>query len=88
MLYNFPHQIPPHPNLLQSPGGQYMGEIVPQLAVWPISGVSLQVKAFQKRLLSSSCLPGGPSPTSHIIHSLESGHAGVLSEVVIPFQDL
>ena len=88
MLCDFPRRIPLQPNLLQSPVGQNMVGIVPQLAVWPISGISSQVKTFQKRLLSSSCHPGGLNPTSHMIHSLENGLAGVLNEVVIPFQDL
>lgn len=60
----------------------------PQLAVWSISGRASIVRDFQFRRLSLSSSHGGPKQTSHTIHCLENGIAGVLNGVQIPFLDL
>ena len=88
MLMYYPCLIPPQESLLQREGHQRATEIIPQLAVWPVSGKSTEVAAFLLRL-HNSCLPhGGRSPRSHMSPSLENGPAGVQSGVVIPFQVL
>ena len=60
----------------------------PQLATWPISGESLQVRAFQEQLGISSFPPGEPNPTRPMIPTSRSGYAGALKGVQIPFLDL
>ena len=86
MLWDFPRLIAPAPDLIQKPTGSPM-EMAPQLAVWPVSGNVSRVMAFQTMLLSSCLGPGEPNRHSRMIHISESGLAGVLKGVVIPFQD-
>jgi len=61
---------------------------LPQLAVWHISGISSEVRTFQKKLQHSSSHHGGPKQTSHTTHSLANGTAGVLNGALIYFLDL
>ena len=65
-------------------GSQGM-DITPQLAVWPVSGKSTVVTAFQQKLRSSCWPPGGRSPHRHTTPCSEDGLAGVLKGIVIPF---
>lgn len=58
-------------------------DILPQLAVWPIS--KIYIATFQSQLNSSSSHPG---EAELITFTLGSGLAGILDRVVIPFQDL
>ena len=62
--------------------------IMPQLAVWSISGRALAVKAFQDKLQSLSSTHGDQKLADHKTHYLGDGIAGVLCGVQIPFQDL
>ena len=62
-------------------------EFLPQLAVWPVSGISLDVETFQSQLKSLSSHPGGVKHPELMTPISKSGWAGVLNEVVIPFQD-
>lgn len=60
----------------------------PQLAVWPISGKSLQVKTFPAQLGISSWLPGESSLKRLMIPTSKNGWASALQGVQIPFLDL
>uniref|UniRef100_A0A1X7VBG0 Uncharacterized protein n=1 Tax=Amphimedon queenslandica TaxID=400682 RepID=A0A1X7VBG0_AMPQE len=61
--------------------------IMPQLAVWSISGKDWMNKVFQAKLQTSSSVHGGHKQTSHMTHYLGNGMAGVPNGVPIPFQD-
>ena len=63
-------------------------EMVPQLAMWPVSGNDTLVAAFQRRLLNFCSNPGESNQVSPMTHTFGSGFAGVLKGVAIPFQDL
>ena len=63
-------------------------EFLPQLAVWPVSGISLDVETFQSQLKSLSSHPGGVKHPELLMTPIsKSGWASVLNRVVIPFQD-
>ena len=88
MLMDYPRLIPPQEGLLQR-GQDHRGmDITPQLAIWPVSGKSTVVTAFQQKLRSSCWPPGGRSPHRHTTPCSEDGLAGVLKGIVILFQDL
>ena len=86
MLWEFPRLIAPAQDLIRRPTGSRM-EMVPQLAVWPVSGKDSLVAPFRKRLLGSCCSHGDLSQLSLMTHISRSGLAGVLKGVAIPFQD-
>ena len=58
---------------------------LPQLAMWPISGRSLET--FQSQLRSSSSHLGEAKHLEPMTPTFKSGYADVLNGVVIPFQD-
>ena len=62
--------------------------IMPQLAVWSISGKDSMNKVFQAKLQTSSSIHGGQKQTSPMTHYSGDGIAGVLNGVPIHFQDL
>jgi len=62
--------------------------LLPQLAVWHISGISSKVRTFQKKLQHSSLSRGGPKQTSLMTRCSENGIAGVLNGLSIHFVDL
>ena len=62
-------------------------DLQPKLAVWPVSGRSLEVETFQKLLRSSSSSLGGQKHPEPMTPTLGSGWAGVLNGIWIPFQD-
>ena len=82
-----PRLIAPAPDLIQRPTGSLM-EMVPQLAVWPVSRKDTLVTAFQRRLRNFYSNPGESNQVSTMTHTFRSGLAGVLKGVAIPFQDL
>ena len=59
--------------------------IMPQLAMWSISGKDWGSKAFQARLRTSSSNHGGRKPIRHMTHCLGDGIAGVLNGGSDPF---
>ena len=63
-------------------------DLVPQLAIWHISGRNIETKSFWRKLACSCSSPGGLRPTSLTTHSLASGIAGVVQGAQIPFQAL
>ena len=81
-----------HPRLLDQ-GAQVMlhpdpTTLIPQLAVWPISGDSTEARSFQRKQPPSCSNPGGPRPISLTTHSSGNGIAGVVNGVQIQFQAL
>ena len=88
MLWEFPRQISPFPDLIQNPAELDLPELTTQLAVWPISGRSSMTVAFQRKLQGCCWPPGGPSQTNLMTFTSESGLTDVWNEVPIPFQDL
>jgi len=87
MLWDFPRQLPRTVDLFQQTSNAVQMDLVPQLAVWPISGRSSEVEVFQSQLRSSSLHPGEAKHPNHTTHTSRSGWAGVLNGVWIPFQD-
>ena len=61
-------------------------DLVPQLAVWHISGRDTETRSFRRKLPHSCSNYGALRPISLTTHSLASGIAGVVQEVQIPFQ--
>ena len=57
-LDGLPSPHPPQESLQQREGHERATEIIPQLAVWPVSGKSTEATAFLLRL-QNSCLPLG-----------------------------
>lgn len=88
MLMDYPRLIPPQEGLLRRGEERRVTEIIPQLAVWPVSGKDIETVAFLRKLQSSCWPPGGQNPPSPMSPCLENGPAGVLKGVVIPFQVL
>ena len=82
MLVDWPCLLPKQDTITESV------PIMPQLAVWSISGKDWASKAFQARLRTSSSNHGGQKPISHMTHCLGNGTSGVLNGVQIHFQDL
>ena len=85
MLWEVPRRIPHLPGLIQNPVRLDLPELTTQLAVWPISGRNSVTAAFRRRLQDYCWPPGGPSQTSPMTRTSESGLAGVQNEVLIPF---
>ena len=85
MLIDHPRSIIPS---LRTPVSIDLMLLLPQLAEWHISGISSEVKTFQKKLPHSSSNHGGLKQTSHMTNSLPNCTAGVLNGVSIHFLDL
>lgn len=90
-LEDLPVLLPPIEDIVTSPDGYYhpmaMRGHLP-LAAWPISGEPTAQQAFQTRLLRSSGDRGDHPQNQHTHRLGDSGIAGVLNGVVIPFQPL
>ena len=76
-LMTQPHNGKPHPLRHQI-----------HLAVWPVSGESSRIKAFQKTLVRSSSNPGLQELKNNTTNPGESGLAGVIDGRVIFFKHL
>ena len=72
MLWDFPRQLPRTVDLFQQTSNAVQMDLVPQLAVWPISGISSEVEVFQRQLRSSSLHPGGTKHLNHTTHTSRS----------------
>ena len=77
MLVDWPRLLPKQDTITESV------PIMPQLAMWSISGKDWASRAFQARLRTSSSNHGGRKPISHMIHCLGHGTTGVLNGVQI-----
>ena len=58
--------------------------MLPQLAIWHISGRDTEVSSFRRKLHSFRLAPAGQKQTNPITHYLLSGTAGVLCCVQFP----
>lgn len=87
LLHNYPRQLPRSLDLFQWTSNRDQMDLLPQLAVWPISGKSLDVETFQSQLKNSSSHPGEARHPKLTTPILKNGLAGVLNGVAIPFQD-
>ena len=88
LLVNVPLRIKPHEDLILETREGSMPDLVPHLAVWPISGNTILAKRFQKKLRSCSSPPGEASQQNLVTPCVGHGSGGVVDGVVIPFQDL
>jgi len=86
MLMDYPRLIPPQENLLQKAQSHRVMDIMPQLAIWPVSRRNTELLAFQQQLQTSCWSPGGRSPHILMTPYSEDGLAGVLRGIMIPFQ--
>ena len=82
MLVDYPRLIAAETEIMVNRDSSLM---LPQLAVWHISGRDTEINSFRKMLWTSCSAPGGPKQTNPMTHSLLSGIAGVLNGVQIPF---
>ena len=81
-------RIDPHQEVMVEVWEGRLPEITPPLAVWPISGNTMQRKEFQEKLQNFSYHRGGKNLHNHTTLSAKSGSAGALNGISIPFQDL
>ena len=91
MLVSSPVLLPETQDILAGPRGEYhpmaMEGHLP-LAAWPISGSRTAAEDFLKGLSRCSASPGGAQQSLHMLQLGDSGVAGVLNGVSIPFQHL
>ena len=84
MLVREPLIIPHSQETIQSECLNNLPDIIPQLAVWVISGVCVQAATFRSQLQTSCYPPGEINQQSLTTHPLEGGLAGVMSGTKIP----
>ena len=87
MLYDYTQQLPCTLSLFQQTSNASQMDLLPQLAVWPISGKNLDMEVFQRQLKSSYLHPGEAKPPEPMILTLINGWASVLNRVLILFRD-
>ena len=88
LLINKPLLIPQSPLPIQSVCQNRVPDIMPQLAVWVVSGIGARVANFQTQLQTLSCPHGETSPRDHTTPPSTNGLAGVRNGRKIPFLDL
>lgn len=76
MCIDLPRIMPNEENLILPTHPQSMLEVIPQLAVWSISGDDTKPKSFRKKLSDSCSHRGGKNPRSHMSLSSSAGLAG------------
>ena len=86
MLMDYPRRVDPVQTRVVV--GQMQPTMVPQLAVWPISGKGTEVKSFRRKLQHYSSNQQESRLIDLTTHSSESGIASVIEGVQIPFADL
>ena len=84
MLIDYPRLIIQKPDVVVSKDPMLL---LPQLAIWNISGRSSKTKTFLKKLQHSCSNHGEQKQTNLMTYSLISGIAGVLNGVLFRFQD-
>ncbi len=63
-------------------------DIVPRLAVWPISSRNIAQQTFQQELHHSCSLHGGRNHQNRMIPCSKTGFAGAQNGTQIPFRDM
>ena len=76
LLVNKPLLIPQSPRSIQSVCQNRVPDIIPQLAMWVVSGIDAKVENFQTQLQTLSCPHGETSPHDHTIPPSINGLAG------------
>ena len=86
LLIEIPLLIPTQENIVISPTQQefIMPAGVPQLVVWPLSGISGDQEVFQKKLQDFWHPPGGTRQNQHMSLYSNGGIAGVRNRTKIP----
>ena len=90
-LVDLPIALPEMPTLLSNPLGEPHPLILQdhlRLAAWKVSGVKSKIEVFLRKLSRSSALHGGMAPKNPTHLPGQSGYAGAVNGVLIPFQDL
>ena len=67
---------------------QAMPDVIPQLAVWSISGNVTKSNNFRRKLQNSCSLCGEINPQKHMIHNFRSGLAGVVQAISCPIGEV
>ena len=88
LLQDFPRKIRPQEDLLWEVQTGSFSEILPQLAMWPISGNTTSTKEFLRKLQHSFSTHGEPSQLNPMTRYANGGSGGVMNGIVIPFMDL
>ena len=88
LLIKEPCRLPWTQNLIQPTHPVNCPNLQPHLAVWHISGQDSLQREFHRRLQASCSPHGGRNPAKHMTHCSESGLAGVLNGISIPFQEM
>ena len=86
MLADFPRMIDQRYQV--AVWGHFQPTMNPPLAVWPISGKSIEVTSFRRKLQHYYSSREDSKRTSHMTPCLTSGIAGVIDGIQIPFQAL
>jgi hypothetical protein len=85
MSVDLPRLLPMVDSLIQPTHPQSRPDLLPQLAVWSISGKSTNTNSFRRKLRNSCSHHGGRNPPKHTSHNSRSGLAGVVQGASIPF---
>jgi len=84
-LVRVPILFPVSSEMVRSVCQNYLPDILPQLAVWVISGKDVSVATFQEQLQIWSSPHGGKSHQSLVNPPSKNGQAGVMNRIEIPF---
>ena len=82
MLVDYPRLIAAETEIMVNKDNSLM---LPQLAVWHISGRGTEVSSFRRKLQTSCLVPRELKRTSPMTHYLPNGTAGALNGIQIPF---
>ena len=88
ILVEIPALLPTTSFLQQMSGHTTSIMIMPQLAMWPISGINSQPIDFQNKFQNLCWSLGDLSLQSHMTLTSGSGQAGMINGVMIPFHAL
>ena len=91
MLVDFPRILPNQPYILLKPRGESHPLVIQDhltLAAWPVSGIPSRQVAFQTRLRNYTVPLGEEAQQNHTSRHGESGPAGAVKGVSIPFKYL
>jgi hypothetical protein len=88
MLVDYPALIEPAEDLVIPAHQLAQPEVIPQLAVWNISGRDTETKRFQKMVQNFWLHHGGTRQQSPMTPCLINGLAGAVNGAQIPFQAL
>ena len=88
MLRDYPRLLSPQEAQMQKGDQLRQLDVIPQLAVWPVSGRSSETVAFLQKLQTLCWLLGGQSLHKRTTPCSTNGYAGVVNPIEIPFLGL